>query len=59
MGKKVNEEIFDFEKNSNDKIEIILNIENEKNPKLNINLKYNEQLANERKRTSHRKRKIR
>ena len=49
LEKKINEEIFDFEKNSNDKIEIILNLENEKNPKLNINLKYNEQLANERK----------
>ena len=47
--KKVNQEIYDFEKNPNDKAEAILNIENEKNPKLKINLKYNEQLANERK----------
>ena len=49
LEKKVNEEIFDFEKNPNDKTEVVLNIDKEKSPKLNINLKYKEQLVNERK----------
>ena len=46
---KVNAEIFDSEKYPNDKIEIILDIENEKRPKLKIDLKYNEALVKERK----------
>ena len=46
---KINEEIFDLEKNPNDKIEVTLNLEKEKEPKLKIDLKYNEQLVNERK----------
>ena len=49
LEKKVNEEIFDFEKIPNDKTEVVLNIDKEKSPKLNINLKYKEQLVNERK----------
>lgn len=49
LEKKVNEEIFDFEKNPDNKIEAVLNIEKENIPKLNINLKYNEELVNERK----------
>ena len=49
LEKKVNEEIFDFEKNPSDKIEVVLNLDKEKSPKLNINLKFNEQLVNERK----------
>ena len=49
LKKKVNEEIFDLEKNPDNKIEVVLNVEKEKNPKLNINLKYNEELVNERK----------
>ena len=49
LEKKVNEEIFDFEKNPDDKIEVVLNIEKEKKPELKINLKYNEQLVKERK----------
>ena len=49
LEKKVNEEIFDFEKNPSDKIEVVLNLDKEKSPKLNINLKFNEQLVKERK----------
>ena len=49
IAKKINEEIFDFEKNPNEKTEVILNIDQEKNPELKINLKYNEQLVKERK----------
>ena len=49
LEKKVNEEIFDFEKNPSDKTEVVLNVDKEKSPKLNINLKYKEQLVNERK----------
>jgi len=49
LEKKVNEEIFDIEKNPNDKTEVVLNIDKGKSPKLNINLKYKEQLVNERK----------
>ena len=48
LEKKVNEEIFDLEKNKNDKIEVVLDSEN-KIPKLKIDLKYNEQLAQDRK----------
>ena len=46
---KVNSEIFDLKKYPNDKTEIILDIENEKNPKLKIDLKYNEAIVKERK----------
>ena len=49
LEKKVNEEIFDFEKSPNDKTEVVLNLDKEKSPKLNINLKFNEQLVKERK----------
>ena len=45
---KINEEIFDLEKNPNDNIEVILDSQDEKNQKLKIDLKYNEQLAHER-----------
>ena len=46
---KVNTEIFDLEKYPNDKSEIIIDFENEKSPKLIIDLKYNEALVKERK----------
>ena len=46
---KVNTEIFDLEKYPNDKSEIIIDFENEKSPKLKIDLKYNEALVKERK----------
>ena len=46
---KVNTEIFDLEKYPNDKSEIIIDFENEKSPKLKMDLKYNEALVKERK----------
>ena len=49
LANKVNSEIFDLEKYPNNKTEIILDMENEKNPKLKIDLKYNEELVKERK----------
>ena len=49
LANEVNSEIFDLEKYPNNKTEIILDMENEKNPKLKIDLKYNEELVKERK----------
>ena len=46
---KINQEIFDVEKNSNNKYEALIDFSDENNPKLKINIEYNEELANNRK----------
>ena len=46
---KINQEIFDISTNSDKQPESILDFTDVKNPKLNINLQFNEQLSNERK----------
>ena len=46
---KINKEIFDIISNTNQKPEAILDYSDVKNPKLKINIQYNEELANERK----------
>ena len=46
---KINKEIFDINSNTNQNPEVILDYSDNKNPKLNINLNYNKELANERK----------
>ena len=46
---KINQEIFEVSKNSDKHPESILDFSDEKNPKLKINLQFNEQLSNERK----------
>ena len=46
---KINQEIFDININTKNKPESILDFSDENNPKLNVNIQYNEQLSNERK----------
>ena len=46
---KINQGIYDFGANSNNKSEVILDYSDEENPILKINLKYNDQLSKERK----------
>ena len=50
LQEKINQEIFDINGNSEVSPEVILDYSDEKNPKLNINLHYNEGLSNSRKR---------
>ena len=51
LEEKVNQEIFDLETNPKGNPEAVIDFSDENNPKLKINLKYNEELSNQRKGT--------